>query len=241
MKLVVVALFALFPGIFLIGEWLLSWTEVGKDSDNIQIVLYVTPYHSYSQTVTNCRSSTMGVFPIVMNILQFWLIDSIVKGKPSQYVIIPAEPGTLGEDGPDDNGDPIFTADDGGEVDDIENQRSAPPKPSAPTNKSTRPKATGGQSALAFLDGSHSYPPSSPPSPINRPRKNSNDRNLRTTRSPPAPLAKQSETMDTWEDSWGDEDDGQDEWTSRNTSWHRPKIEPMKAAWATAPATSLAV
>jgi hypothetical protein len=36
MKLVVVALFALWPGIFHIGQWLLSWTGEGT---NFQIVL----------------------------------------------------------------------------------------------------------------------------------------------------------------------------------------------------------
>lgn len=39
MKLIVLTLFAIFPGMFLIGEWLLSWTEVGKDAGKVQIVL----------------------------------------------------------------------------------------------------------------------------------------------------------------------------------------------------------
>ncbi|KAF8709451.1 vacuolar membrane protein [Rhizoctonia solani] len=60
MKLSVVALFAVWPGLFTIGDWLLSWTD---GDASIQVVF------------------VMGLFPIVMNVLQFWLIDSIVKLK----------------------------------------------------------------------------------------------------------------------------------------------------------------
>jgi hypothetical protein len=38
MKLLVVGLFALFPGIFRIGEWLLSWTRDGG-GDVFQVIL----------------------------------------------------------------------------------------------------------------------------------------------------------------------------------------------------------
>ncbi|GLB34158.1 putative STIMATE family protein [Lyophyllum shimeji] len=60
MKILVITLFVVFPGIFSVGEWLLSWTRVGT-GDSLQVIF------------------TMGIFPIIMNILQFWLIDSIVK------------------------------------------------------------------------------------------------------------------------------------------------------------------
>ncbi|KAG8689852.1 hypothetical protein FRC11_000214 [Ceratobasidium sp. 423] len=60
MKLAVVALFAVWPGLFAVGDWLLSWTD---GNASIQVVF------------------VMGLFPIVMNVLQFWLIDSIVKLK----------------------------------------------------------------------------------------------------------------------------------------------------------------
>lgn len=39
MKLLVVGLFALFPGIFKIGEWLLSWTKTGDNEDALQVIL----------------------------------------------------------------------------------------------------------------------------------------------------------------------------------------------------------
>ncbi|KAI0797016.1 vacuolar membrane protein-domain-containing protein, partial [Abortiporus biennis] len=58
MKILVVLLLALWPGIFKLGEWLLSFLG----SSNTAQVVFV-----------------MGLFPITMNILQFWLIDSIVK------------------------------------------------------------------------------------------------------------------------------------------------------------------
>ncbi|TCD70007.1 hypothetical protein EIP91_005257 [Steccherinum ochraceum] len=60
MKLLVVALFALWPGIFTMGEWMLSFLG---SSDAAQVIF------------------TMGIFPICMNIIQFWLIDSIVKAN----------------------------------------------------------------------------------------------------------------------------------------------------------------
>ncbi|KAG8743379.1 hypothetical protein FRC10_012183 [Ceratobasidium sp. 414] len=60
MKLAVVGLFAIWPGLFRIGDWLLSWT--GR-SAALQVIV------------------VMGLIPIVMNVLQFWLIDSIVKLK----------------------------------------------------------------------------------------------------------------------------------------------------------------
>ncbi|KAG8218988.1 vacuolar membrane protein-domain-containing protein, partial [Butyriboletus roseoflavus] len=60
MKLLVVALFAVWPGISSIGDWLLSW--IG-DEESVQVIF------------------VMGIFPIFMNIVQFWVIDSIVKAS----------------------------------------------------------------------------------------------------------------------------------------------------------------
>ncbi|KDQ64450.1 hypothetical protein JAAARDRAFT_28080 [Jaapia argillacea MUCL 33604] len=66
MKIVVVGLFALWPGIVEVGAWLLSWLG----SENAVQVIFV-----------------MGLFPIMMNILQFWLIDSIVKASSSTLLL----------------------------------------------------------------------------------------------------------------------------------------------------------
>ncbi|KAJ7749249.1 vacuolar membrane protein-domain-containing protein [Mycena olivaceomarginata] len=57
MKFMVIGLLALLPGLWSLGAWLLSWTWSGEGD------------------------SVMGIFPILMNILQFWLIDSIVKAS----------------------------------------------------------------------------------------------------------------------------------------------------------------
>ncbi|KAG5732909.1 Transmembrane protein 110, partial [Termitomyces sp. T112] len=62
MKIVVIIIIVTVPGIFDVGEWLLSWTRIGS-GDYVQVIF------------------VMGIFPIVMNVLQFWLIDSIVKAS----------------------------------------------------------------------------------------------------------------------------------------------------------------
>ncbi|KAF8806299.1 hypothetical protein BYT27DRAFT_7243086 [Phlegmacium glaucopus] len=68
MKLIVITILILFPGIYDVGEWLLSWTWTGTD-DALQVIF------------------TMGIFPIIMNITQFWLIDSIVKASAAVMVV----------------------------------------------------------------------------------------------------------------------------------------------------------
>ncbi|KAL5527714.1 hypothetical protein ACEPAG_6515 [Sanghuangporus baumii] len=69
MKLVVISLFAVWPGIVQVGNWLLSWTGGG---DGIQVIF------------------VMGLFPIAMNVLQFWLIDSIVKAASQDSELLPS-------------------------------------------------------------------------------------------------------------------------------------------------------
>ncbi|KAH9948729.1 vacuolar membrane protein-domain-containing protein [Amylocystis lapponica] len=68
MKLLVVALFAAWPGIFGLADWMLGFLGT---SDAIQVIF------------------TMGVFPIMMNIIQFWLIDSIVKSSQASSLALP--------------------------------------------------------------------------------------------------------------------------------------------------------
>ncbi|KIJ56932.1 hypothetical protein M422DRAFT_104141, partial [Sphaerobolus stellatus SS14] len=60
MKLLMVGLFAAWPGIFDIAAYIIKWTN-GHETLQVAFV--------------------MGLFPITMNILQFWLIDSIVKAS----------------------------------------------------------------------------------------------------------------------------------------------------------------
>ncbi|KAI0650402.1 vacuolar membrane protein-domain-containing protein [Trametes meyenii] len=89
MKLIVVAVFAALPAIFEVGEWLLTFLG---PSDTAQVIF------------------TMGLFPIMMNIIQFWLIDSIVKGSSnySSLTLVPDSPrGSM-----DPDAEPLFRGSD---------------------------------------------------------------------------------------------------------------------------------
>ncbi|KDR84044.1 hypothetical protein GALMADRAFT_55406 [Galerina marginata CBS 339.88] len=85
MKTVVVTILILFPGIYVAGEWLLSWTWTGE-GDGLQVVF------------------VMGLFPIFMNVLQFWLIDSIVKASSAGEVALDIEQGNY------QDREPLFNA-----------------------------------------------------------------------------------------------------------------------------------
>ncbi|KAF4619221.1 hypothetical protein D9613_004975 [Agrocybe pediades] len=87
MKAVVVTFLYLFPQVYLVGEWLLGWTWTGG-GDGLQVVF------------------VMGIFPIIMNVLQFWLIDTIVKAAVPQN-----EPPDLEQGGYQDR-EPLFQAPD---------------------------------------------------------------------------------------------------------------------------------
>ncbi|KAI7875057.1 vacuolar membrane protein-domain-containing protein [Mucor mucedo] len=68
MKIIVVSLFHLCPWISDFGDWVLQWT-VGNY--RLQVVF------------------VMLIFPLVMNIMQFWVIDTFIKHKhedPSQII-----------------------------------------------------------------------------------------------------------------------------------------------------------
>jgi hypothetical protein len=117
----------------------------------------------------------MGVFPIIMNILQFWLIDSIVKASASEPVALDVESG----DGYDEDREPLFRAPEDSENDgavarhDIENP--SPPRRSRSKSRSLsndKPvvsdsglstpeeiKTTGSTTPAAAADR-HEYPPS---------------------------------------------------------------------------------
>ena len=79
MKLCVFFIFKLCPWIIEIGDWALRWTE---GDERIQIFF------------------VMLFFPLVMNALQYYIIDSFIKGKkPGDHEPIPSEDGSeTGED-----------------------------------------------------------------------------------------------------------------------------------------------
>jgi hypothetical protein len=58
MKLCVLAIFALLPWIAWVGDWALRWTE-GNTALQITFVMFV--------------------FPLIMNALQYWIIDNFIK------------------------------------------------------------------------------------------------------------------------------------------------------------------
>ncbi|KAF8138890.1 vacuolar membrane protein-domain-containing protein [Boletus edulis] len=89
MKLVVVGLFAFWPGISTIGDWLLGWTTLW-DGESVQVIF------------------VMGVFPMIMNIVQFWLIDSIVKASTSSNAVRPVSP----RDSDSQDREPLFSSPD---------------------------------------------------------------------------------------------------------------------------------
>lgn len=85
MKLLVLALFAFWPGIYAVGDWLLGWTTL-FEGESVQVILYVDSFRSL-RTTSRTFYSVMGVFPMIMNVVQFWLIDSIVKASTSPIAI----------------------------------------------------------------------------------------------------------------------------------------------------------
>ncbi|RXW25423.1 hypothetical protein EST38_g410 [Candolleomyces aberdarensis] len=241
MKLAVILLLVLFPGIFKIGEWLLSWTWTG-DGDALQVVF------------------VMGIFPIAMNVLQFWLIDSIVKASSGPVALEPDSEDTAHPDR-----EPLFNAPDDDDDDDhyrrgdVENQLSNRPSHSTlDSGRDSRAKSytTGtttpdddehksvDTSARDQAHERHAYPPSlsssvtsSSSSSSSRikestklakhhslrekasnpaSRSHSPHSSLRGTKTPDLPATHVNpiiSTQDDWATSW--DDDGDDGWESR--------------------------
>lgn len=78
MKLCVLAIFAFLPWIAWIGDWALRWTE-GNTALQITFVMFI--------------------FPLIMNALQYWIIDNFIKDEDhsnGRYVV------AAGEDSDDD-------------------------------------------------------------------------------------------------------------------------------------------
>ncbi|TDL29666.1 hypothetical protein BD410DRAFT_892923 [Rickenella mellea] len=176
MKSSVLGLFALWPGIFKVGAWLLSWTGGG---DAVQVIF------------------VMGAFPIMMNVLQFWLIDSIVKASSSDP---PQEANGASHSG---DHEPLFNS---SEFDDDNDDEVAPPRvydienppPKAPVELPSELQATddeqksvpsGSGSLHDSPGGAHSYPPSVSTSP--RVSRSPEPKRISRKRSPPPPLRPQ--------------------------------------------------
>jgi hypothetical protein len=74
MKLCVLAIFTFLPWIAWVGDWALRWTE-GNTALQIAFVMFI--------------------FPLIMNALQYWIIDNFIKdpghGDEGQYVVANAD------------------------------------------------------------------------------------------------------------------------------------------------------
>ncbi|KAF2687988.1 hypothetical protein K458DRAFT_360883 [Lentithecium fluviatile CBS 122367] len=81
MKLCVFIIFQLLPWIAWVGDWALRWTE-GNEAIQITFVMFI--------------------FPLIMNALQYWIIDGFIKdpaSEDSHYVV------AAGEESDDESGD----------------------------------------------------------------------------------------------------------------------------------------
>lgn len=70
MKICVLILFLLMPWISRIGDWALGWTE---GNEKLQIAF------------------VMMIFPLIMNGLQYYIIDSFIKMKDTDHERLPSE------------------------------------------------------------------------------------------------------------------------------------------------------
>jgi len=80
MKLCVLAIFTFLPWIAWVGDWALRWTE-GNTALQITFVMFI--------------------FPLIMNGMQYWIIDSFIKDQDrgdGQYVVAAGEDSDEDED-----------------------------------------------------------------------------------------------------------------------------------------------
>ncbi|KAK2612463.1 hypothetical protein QQS21_001567 [Conoideocrella luteorostrata] len=70
MKICVLIIFILMPWISIVGDWALSWTE---GNEKLQIAF------------------VMMIFPLIMNGLQYYIIDSFIKKKEAEHERLPAD------------------------------------------------------------------------------------------------------------------------------------------------------
>lgn len=88
MKICVLIIFLIIPWISRVGDWALRWTE---GNERVQIVF------------------VMMLFPLIMNAIQYYIIDSFIKLKePGHESLLPSE----GGDGRDSFDDALIESDD---------------------------------------------------------------------------------------------------------------------------------
>lgn len=75
MKLCVFFIIQLLPWIALVGDWALRWTE-GNEALQVAFVMFV--------------------FPLIMNALQYYIIDSFIKDTSSGHERVPSDDDSTG-------------------------------------------------------------------------------------------------------------------------------------------------
>lgn len=136
MKLFVIAVVAFWDALSDIAAWLLSWLGNG---DTAQVIF------------------TMGLFPIFMNIIQFWVIDSIIKvGGVGGLGTPPEEPDET------DDYEPLFHAIDDSDDENEDGSGEAALPPVARRDGDVEAQT---QCVRHSIESSHTYPPSLPGSP----------------------------------------------------------------------------
>lgn len=97
MKICVLIIFLILPWISRIGDWALKWTE---GNERLQIVF------------------VMMLFPLIMNALQYYIIDSFIKLKDEGHERLPSEDG----DARDPFDDALLDSDDEGSISEESNE-----------------------------------------------------------------------------------------------------------------------
>ncbi|KAG2115744.1 vacuolar membrane protein-domain-containing protein [Suillus discolor] len=179
MKMLVVGLFTVWPGISQVGDWLLSWTAIGN-GDAFQIIF------------------VMGLFPIIMNILQFWLIDSIVKASSNSVEFLTNSPRMSDVH----DREPLFRAPEDEEDDahcDIENPRlpyirmsTGDDAETIVASEESKGKYSGTASPLSIPHSTSSLVPHDYPPSVGSLSSQSSRSRHKYKRSPPSPLEFQT-------------------------------------------------
>ena len=96
----------------------------------------------------------MGLFPIFMNVVQFWLIDSIVKASGNTETALPFNQSDSSDR------DPLFRSSDDGGDDDDEGARGVGDAIATPAKRDIEAQTQGQVQLLRrSTDSSHTYPP----------------------------------------------------------------------------------
>ncbi|KAI0278616.1 vacuolar membrane protein-domain-containing protein [Russula aff. rugulosa BPL654] len=184
MKIFVVILLA-WRRLLDIGAWLLSWLGNG---DTAQVVF------------------TMGLFPIFMNVVQFWLIDSIVKASGNTETALPFD---------QSDREPLFHSSDGdGDDGDGDDARGVGDAIATPAKRDIEAQTQGHDDSAA--------PPRSPmPPALNSPDPSSE--------ISPAGADADRRPKEDWQ-SWDGEGDwvervGEEEWTGRRAEVKKGDVE----------------